>query len=70
MRTSLKLGVMNTAMRPPPVAAAASCVSSMPRGGPGYMPDRFTTPSIPHSFISRTARAMPSGPMCVWTSMR
>ena len=38
MRTSLKLGVMNTAMRPPAVAAAASCVSSMSRGGPGYMP--------------------------------
>ena len=34
------------------------------------MPDRFTTPSIPHSFISASARAMPSGPMCVWTSMR
>ncbi len=70
MRTSLKFGVMNTAIRPPLVAAAASCVSSMLRGGPGYMPDRLTTPSMPHSSIRRTARGMPSGPMCVWTSMR
>src|SRR5262245_54634537 len=61
---------MNTAIRPPPPAAASSWVSSMLRGGPGYIPDRLTTPSMPHSSISRTARAIPFGPMCVWTSIR
>ena len=47
---------------PPLCAAAASCVSSMWRGGPGYIPDRLTTPSMPHSSIRRTRAVDAVGP--------
>ena len=53
----------------PPVARRPELRLEHVARRPGYMPDRLTTPSMPH--VHQPHRAlMPSGPMCVWTSTR